>query len=284
MQLSTLKDSPHHYKDVLTLIEKNFHYQRPESFAVDFAPLMHHSNHTHNFILIDEVSNTVIAHIGVSLRLWEEQPVALLGGIAVSEDFQGQGIFKKLFEEVLKRYEKQVQAFILWSDLHEMYKKYDFLPLKSMIQTGEKNFSKPQGYQETTFSKLSLSEKNEMTKLYQIMSKSYQTLKRTPEDWERIYAITSTKLFIARNSQDQLTRYFCLGKGMDLHDIIHEIGFSSEEEKLKLFKDLKDFKLWLPVSEKKNFPEAQELILALSRGKLPFFSSQKIYISGLDSI
>lgn len=284
MQLSTLKDSPHHYKDVLTLIEKNFHYQRPESFAVDFAPLMHVSNHAHNFILIDEVSNTLVAHIGVSLRLWDEHPVALLGGIAVSEQFQGQGIFKKIFEEVLKRYEKKVQAFVLWSDLHEMYKKYDFHPLKSLIQTGEKNFSKPQGYQETNFSTLSKNEISDLAKLYQTMSESYHTLKRTPEDWKRIQAITSTRLFMAKNPKGEIVRYFCVGKGMDLHDIIHEIGFSSEEEKLKLFKDLKDFKLWLPLSEKEHFPRAQELILALTKGSLPFFTSPQIYISGLDSI
>lgn len=284
MKLSTLKDSPQHYKDVLTLIEKNFHYQRPESFAVDFAPLMHNSNHAHNFILVDEVSNTLVAHIGVSLRLWKEHPVALLGGIAVSEEFQGQGIFKKLFEEIIKRYEKHVEAFVLWSDLHEMYKKYDFLPLKSMIQTGEKNFHKPEGYQETNFHKLHENEKKEITQLYLTMSKSYETLQRSEEDWKRIFAITSTKVFVSKNAQGHITRYFCLGKGMDLHDIIHEIGFSTTEEKLKLFQDLKHFKLWLPLDEKKHFPHAQELILALSKGTLPFFTSPKIYISGLDSI
>lgn len=281
MKHSSLKESPHYIDACLSLIEKNFHYQSPFHYKEDFYPLMAKANHAHNHLLIDERNEKLVGHIGVSLRMWGEKKVALLGGIAIDENYQGQGLFKKLFLEVLSLYEKETKIFVLWSDLHTMYEKYGFSPLAGMIQTGKEDFKCPQGYEEKSFSSLTELEFQELGTLYEVMGQSYTTLKRSLEDWNLLREINSTKIYIAKENE-HIVRYFCVGKGMDLNDIIHEVGFKNLQEKEKLYKDLRSFKLWLPFCEKTFFPDAQELILALVKGDLQ--ATERLYISGLDSI
>lgn len=279
MQFKNLASHPHFYNYVLQLIEKNFQYKEPFHFECDFYPLLTKSNHTHNHLLLD--GEKLVGHIGVCLREWGDLKVAFIGGIAVDERYQKQGHFKTLMNHVLSLYQNECETFILWSDLHSMYEKFGFVAHEGLIQTGELAFEKPNLYEESTWKKLDTNEWEQIKSLYENMSKNFVTLKRQVRDWENIAQMSSTRLFLKRNANGKILGYFCVGKGQDLTDIIHEIAFESEEVKLRLYKTLGRFKLWLPESEKAHFPEAQDLILALIKGKLP---QGKLYLSGLDSI
>jgi len=279
MYITTLADQPQFFNSTVQLIEKNFQYTPPFKFACDFFPLLTRTNHINNHILLE--GDILIGHIGVCLRIWGDKKVAFIGGIAIAEKYQRQGHFKTLMNHVLTHYEDKCDTFLLWSDLHSMYEKYGFTAHEGLIQTGELAFEKPHLYEESSWEKLEDHEWIQIQNLYEIMSKDFLTLKRNSQDWKNIKQISSTRLFLKRNADGKILGYFCLGKGQDLTDIIHEIGFASEEIKLKLYNKLGMFKLWLPQSEKKYFNEAQDLILALVRGKLP---EGKLYLSGLDSI
>lgn len=279
MQFHNLATHPQFRLPVLQLIEKNFQYKEPFHFECDFYPLLAPTNQTNNHILLDD--HRLVGHIGVCLREWGNFKVAFIGGIAVDENYQKQGHFKTLMQHVLTQYEKKCETFILWSDLHSLYEKFGFKAHEGLIQTGEFAFNKPNIYEESTWNKLNNEEWNDIKNLYVTMAKNFVTLKREEQDWKNVAQMSSTRLFLKRNANGKILAYFCVGKGQDLTDIIHEIAFASNEIKLKLYKDLAQFKLWLPQSEKKYFPEAQDLILALIKGNIP---QGKLYLSGLDSI
>jgi predicted N-acetyltransferase YhbS len=100
-----LSEKPSCYSATIKLIEKSFHYKKPNSFEIDFAPLIDKSNHHNCFILLDENEN-VVAHIGAKDRTFtlgnEKFTLTMLGGIAVDEELRGKGHFQTLMQEVLE--------------------------------------------------------------------------------------------------------------------------------------------------------------------------------------
>ena len=267
---SNLKYHPDLYKKTLELIEQTFGYNGKNSYDVDFHLLMNPSNREHNHILIENSSKKVVGHIGVSLRsLNTGNLVALLGGIAIHPHYQKKGLLGTLMRNVINLYEKHVALFMLWSNLDQMYAKFDFYQISGQIQTGTGNIRQypPPNFEQTTFARLSEEDFYQVKFLYEnFLVSSHTTFIRDEHIWNLIRKITSTNLFLRRSRQDRrITSYFCEGKGQDLNEIIHEMVCSPEEE-MDLIDELSPFKLWLP---KKRFsglaPEAYSHYLALWR-------------------
>lgn len=213
-RVSTLKETPSAFEATLRLIEKSFHYEKPNSFLVDFAPLMDESNHHNCFILIDENEN-VLAHVGAKERLLGNHSVCMLGGIAVDEQYRGQGHFQMLFQDVLAEKRSDNAFFLLWSDQEKLYSKFGFHLCGGQFEleqkTGKSEFKKAAYTQE-------------IKDLYQISFQSnYLSLKREQKDWDLLSKITSAELFI-QEQNGKITDYFFLGKGQDLTGTIHEYG------------------------------------------------------------
>ncbi len=223
---TTLKNKPQLITDTLKLIESNFGYEAKFHYKEDFAPLMHESNFEHCHLSLTE-NDEIIGHVGVLLRkitvLESEFTIAMLGGIAVNEKFQGNGYFKELINHVIHTYVSKVCGFILWSDLHEMYKKFGFsLCGTQFILTSDT--ASVVDIEKTLYSKLSIEEKNKIQSLYQEgFQKHYLTLNRTEDDWKKIELINSANLFVQREN-GKIKGYFFQNKGMDLHNIIYEYG------------------------------------------------------------
>lgn len=223
-QITTLKEKPHCLEKTIKLIESSFHYKKPFSFSVDFAPLMDASNHSHNFILLDETEE-VLAHVGArirKLRLGEKEfDFCLLGGIAVDERFRGQGHFQTLFQDVLAEFRSDVVAFVLWSDQEKLYSKYGFHLAGGQYELSQRG--SPAGWKKTTYSALSTEEKGRVRELYKTsFQKTYLTCERDEKDWDLIAAITSSELYLSDEG------YAFLGKGQDLEGIVHEYGCAGD--------------------------------------------------------
>jgi predicted N-acetyltransferase YhbS len=228
-----LNQRPELFEPTLKLIEKSFHYSSKNSFQTDFAPLIDESNHHNCFIFVDEKEN-VLAHIGVKERKIvirdKNFPIIMFGGIAVDEIRRGEGIFQKLFIDVLTEKKDGAALLLLWSDLSKLYNKFGFYLCGSQFETNSNR-------SETTFSPtklhlLSSSEKNDLKSLFEnSFSKIYLTLKRTDEDWNCLEKITSADLFIRKN-EDQINEYYFMNKGEDLPEIIYEYGTMGKIEDL----------------------------------------------------
>jgi len=206
-----LKDKPSCFKKTIDLIERCFNYQKPNSFEIDFAPLIDKSNHANCFILVDENEN-VLAHVGVKECLINNHPVCMLGAIAVDENNRGKGLFQELFQFVMAEKRDECAFFILWSDQENLYRRYGFYLCGMQFEleqtTGEKKF------------------KNGSFADIKANFSSFKNLYMTPErDWSLVEKISSAQIFANEEG------YFVLGKGQDLTGIIHEYGCRGEISK-----------------------------------------------------
>jgi predicted N-acetyltransferase YhbS len=224
-----MANSPYEYArlDVLpeleaqanSLIEEAFAYQENFKFSVDFAPLTSPDNSRNRYIVLDTANQSVVAHIGAKIRnfVWQGEaiPVVMLGGIAVKETLRGQGIFQALFERVLHELRSQCAFFVLWSDKHDLYRKWEFhLAGKQWCyRTTEKS----KDLIAQRYCDLGPNDKNRIQTFYrQLINQHFFSPIRDDKDWSDIENITSSRLFLFENG------YAFEGKGMDLQGIVHD--------------------------------------------------------------
>ncbi|MCY4524799.1 MAG: hypothetical protein OXB84_08675, partial [Halobacteriovoraceae bacterium] len=73
------------------------------------------------------------------------------------------------------------------------------------------------------------------------------TFSRDESTWKLIKKIDSINLYLKKNDKKRIVSYFCVGKGQDLNNIIHELAYEPKYE--NVIDQLLPFKLWL--SQKK---------------------------------
>lgn len=254
--LTNLAENPEYFDEVISLIEREFHYSGKHSFVKDFAPLVNPLNFENCFFMIDEINNKVISHLALCPRIMtknnSEIKVGLIGGIATHKDYRHQGLFKKLMDHALEQNKDSFGLWFLWSELTGLYEKFSFHLAGGVLETGNAVFSeneKPAGFQKTHFSKLSESELSEIKNIYSNFNELYFfTIKREEKDWAVIFEMDSIDLFIKKNELGNIEKYFCVNKGQDLVSIIHEIGCKPEKY-VQLINQIKKYRVWLPESE-----------------------------------
>jgi predicted N-acetyltransferase YhbS len=239
-----LSDKPSCYEATIRLIEKSFHYKKPNSFEIDFAPLIDKSNHHNCYILVDENEN-VLAHIGTREREinlnGKKFSLTLLGGIAVDEARRGEGIFQTLFQDVLAEKRSDTTFFILWSDLEKLYNKFGFHLCGTQYEAS--SVKKVSPFTKTTLATLSTNEKEQIKSLYKkSFLKEYLSLERNEAEWTLLEKVTSSDLFL-RKKNEVIHDYYFINKGQDLPDVIFEYGSSGDLD--PLMKELTSYgKLW----------------------------------------
>lgn len=236
-EISTLETFPELVEQTNSLIESSFGYQNPYRFAADFAPLAGPHNFKNRHILFNPLTKTVLAHIGCHPRLfiWEGEviPVVLIGGIAVDESERGQGLFKDMFLRVMAHYHSQCAFFLLWSDKHELYAKYDFyLAGRQWCYRVPGEDCKGELAQ---LNSLSPDVILEMNQLYQntVNRRAFSPL-RDSDDWERLKPVSSTELRLLKK-HGKLSGYYFKNKGMDLAGVVHD--WAHEEGVVGLLRD-----------------------------------------------
>lgn len=266
--LTTLSQNPEYFEEVISLIEEEFHYSDEHSYEKDFAPLVHPSNFENCFLYVDRDSNAVAAHLAVCIRILVkadvEIKIALIGGIVTNKKYRGKNLFTELMDHSIRTHHHNVALFILWSDLEGLYEKFYFYRASGLIESGKKSFSaseRPGGYEKTTFSLLNDKEFNSIVHLYHSFNEKYFfTIKREDKDWSIIRDMNSIDLYVKKNTLNEIERYFCVNKGQDLSNIIHEISCSNrDDDYFQLLKEIESFTIWLPETEIKNMKNNKEI-------------------------
>ena len=233
------------YEATIKLIEKSFQYKKPNSFEIDFAPLIDKSNHKNCFIMLDENEN-VLAHIGAKEQIFTlngvDFPITMLGGIAVDEARRGEGHFQTLLQDVLAEKRSDTTLFLLWSDLEKLYNKFGFYLCGTQYEYASKR--EESHYIKTKYSELSPLERKEIQTLYkESFAKIYLTLNRKEEDWKLIEKISSADLFIKKHN-GRISHYYFMNKGQDLPEIIYEYG--TKDEMTEFLSEIGAFgKVWM---------------------------------------
>lgn len=293
--LTTLSENPQYFEEVIALIEKEFHYGNSLSYARDFALLMDPLNFENCYLYIDRESNRVVSHLAVCPRVMiknnQQVNVAFIGGIATVVEFRGRDLFKNLMNHALSIHLKNCALFILWSEITGLYENFSFHLSGGLIETGHAVFSvaeRPIGFNKTTFKDLPMKDFEKIKSLYTNFNQNYFfTVIRTEKEWSIIKDMTSIDLYLKRNADGMIEQYFCVNKGRDLSNIIHELSCLPEQY-LPLMKSLKKFKTWLPegelpLSDNKdifftafiklgNFEILKEFLKNLSEGELELTS------------
>jgi hypothetical protein len=267
--LTTLSENPEYFEEVTTLIEKEFHYNSPLSYAKDFALLMDPLNFDNCYLYIDQATNKVVSHLAVCNRLMIKNNntinVSLIGGIATDVDFRGRDLFKNLMNHALSIHAQESGLFILWSEITGLYEKFSFHLSGGLIETGHTIFSsndRPMGFTKTSFRELSIKDFDSIQKIYSDFNQNYFfTVIRDEKEWSIIREMDSIDLYIKKNEDGGIEQYFCVNKGRDLTNVIHEIGCLPDQY-LQMMKSLQKYRTWLPESE-----------LALSPNKDIFFTA-----------
>jgi predicted N-acetyltransferase YhbS len=232
MNYTNLVQNPVYYADTIKLIENAFDYSPSNSFKVDFYPLVNERNHENCHVLI--IDNHVVAHVGVlkkEIKINNEIfPIAMYGGIAVSEKHRGQGLFKELFNKVLEQ-NKDCALHLLWSDQLEMYERFGFYPAIEQIEFNE-SLDDAEGFTPTKLKDLNQQEIEQLSAIYD-QAKDIR-IKRTIPDWEVLKSITSSDLYIKKEG-GFITNYFFMNKGEDLNGVIYEIGDFKDIEIINKF-------------------------------------------------
>lgn len=290
---TSLGKHPEYFDETLLLIEKSLNYSEKNKFEIDFYPLINQFNTHHCHILIDE-NKKVVAHIGFKERQLligkKTFPVVLIGGICVHPQLRGMGVFKSFFEESFTPYKEKSALALLWSDQQLLYEKFDFFQAGSIIQTGDKIFSIKDSPDFIT--KGSLNDKetfDEVKTIYNIAIKEkYLTLKRDERQWDEIFEIKSTDLYLIKRAQIT-DGYFFMNKGEDLNGIIHEIAFRENDE--YYLDRLQQYKIWLPEHAYSKIPGSKNLYTCfikscnndLFKNFVNFYTNEMINITKIDS-
>ncbi len=269
--IATLKEAPAKFDETIRLIEKVFSYTKENSFIVDFAPVANKNNFDNSLIATFE--GKVIAHVSLirrNLRVGKiDIPVALIGGVAVEQDFQNKGIAKQLINRLISENTTHVSLFFLWSNLIEFYLKFKFYPCIGMAESiaSPENLNEilaDEKFDQTLYKDLNAQDKEKIKTLYNdTLLRKYSSLSRSNDDWKTIEKITSANLFIYRNKKD-IEAYFFINKGQDLTNIIHEFGYQSNT-KNKMQKLFNNSTVWVPEHEKELLNERQVKYLGLAR-------------------
>lgn len=267
--ITSLSQNPEYFDEVIALIEKEFHYNSDLSYAQDFALLMDALNFDNCYLYVDDETNKVVSHLAVCPRIMVKNnfsmKVALIGGIATVKEYRGRDLFKGLMNHALKIHSEDCSLFILWSELTGLYEKFSFHLSGGLIETGHAIFSsndKPGGFNKTTFKDLSMKDFEAIQEIYKNFNQRYFfTVVREEKEWSIIKNMSSIDLYLKKNEEGIIEQYFCVNKGRDLTNIIHEVG-SLPESYLPMMKNLQRFKTWLPESE-----------LSLSSNKDIFFTA-----------
>jgi len=228
------------------LIEEEFSYSKNHSFKTDFAPLTSKRNLPNRYVLIDSAAMKVVAHIGVRMRdfIWmgETIPVCMIGGVAVKKELQGKGIFKSLMNQIITMHESQCAFFLLWTDKHEMYEKWDFY-LAGKQWSYRTNTETQTHLKKLVYKELSENDQLKIQEYYKdYINEKYFSPLRDSEDWNDIAQITSSDLFMIKDG------YFFKNKGMDLQNVVHEcVSKLSINEMMKLVGS--NSQLWHPMNQ-----------------------------------
>ncbi|MDA9189745.1 GNAT family N-acetyltransferase [bacterium] len=213
----TLDQKPELKDQLISLIEKEFSYPSDCSYKVDFFPLINEKNYKNLHLLMKD--EKIIGHIGVKKRLLTYQgndfPVALIGGVVIDKQYQGQGLFSEFFNNTIETYTKNVAFFFLWSALDQLYEKYDFYEFGLIREILGDEFNEDQNQDYSQSGQLT----SDFKELYHRHNKEFLSLKRTDHEWEEFSQIQSSKFYLSGDKQS----YFIKDKGADFQGIIHEI-------------------------------------------------------------
>lgn len=228
--IDTLRDGPRppsqtEWPELISFLSNNLRQGIDWSIADEYPTALAPSN-LHNMRIITEGSQ-ILSH-AVLKPLIVKTPLAIfkvgaIGSVVTNESYRNQGLSQKILHSCLNlAVEQKCDITILWSDLHDFYRKMNFELAGSELHIQLREISRdlPNKWNFSNSTQISA---ESLLRVYNLHS--IQTL-RTVEDFKRYLKIPNSQVYTAWDPQGSLSAYAIMGKGADLKGYIHEWGGS----------------------------------------------------------
>lgn len=207
-------------------LNRNFGYQAPLSYAVDFAPLFSPDALSRSRLVWkdDKIASSATLYPTTAIGVDGTLKLGIIGAVATSEEFRGQGLSSRLLSELEKlAHDSKLDAIMLWSDQREFYAKAGFsavgrqeifslaeLPPPDMLVRGTAVY----GW-----------DWKQVRALYE----SHRLrVARTDAYWKTLESIKSCTRIQWMDDTGRVLAYLGFDRGKDLHGIVHEWGGNAE--------------------------------------------------------
>lgn len=213
------------YKMVLEFLDHELRAEQNWSLADEYPTVLTPSNiHNMRIIANDE---KVLSHAVIKPLILKTPncilKVAAIGSVVTGEAYRNQGLSRQILETCLEEAKiQECDVAILWTNLHDFYRKLGFELAGSEISfLIENEFQVPAN--ELKFLKSNQVAPESIHRLYQ---QHTVTSFRSIEDVRKFIKIPQTQIYTAWDKAGQLAAYAVEGKGADLTGYVHEWGGS----------------------------------------------------------
>lgn len=203
------------------LVSESFGYVSPHTFFDDFP--IWESDRVKRFGIFND--EALVAHVGV--RLFEMKmphheksvPMAMIGAVATSDSYRGQGLSSKLLQHAIDYSESQnCDWTLLWGSEHDFYKKFGF-------ELHGEQFQAPlTELEDLPENKIPHIKKGWTPKIFEYLSNQSTGVQLSEKD----------RLWMANHQtvswfyHEEPFAYVGFERGLDLPNIIHEYGGNEE--------------------------------------------------------
>lgn len=211
------------YKRVLDFLDQQLRSEQTWSIADEYPTALTPSN-IHNMRIIAD-DEKVLSHAVIKPLILKTPncilKVAAIGSVVTEEAHRNQGLSRQILETCLEEASKQdCDLAILWTNLHDFYRKLGFELAGTEISfLIENEFQAPSN--EYKFLK---SNQVSPESIYRVYQQHTVTSFRSIEDVRKFMKIPQTQIYTAWDKSGQLAAYAVEGKGVDLTGYIHEWG------------------------------------------------------------
>ena len=208
------------------LVEFLTHSLRPEhnwSIENEYPTALNLQNR-HNIRIITD-QNQIVSHAVVRPMVIKSPQViykvAGIGSVVTHENYRNQGFSHKVLNDCLTvAKEQKCDIAILWTHLHDFYRKVGFELVGTEIShTFQNEFAAPRvGLRYSNDRNVSPEAINRLYSQHSVGSV------RTADEIKQYLKIPHTRIYTAWNADNTLAAFAVEGKGADLQNYIHECG------------------------------------------------------------
>ncbi len=195
--------------------------------VTDEYPLAFESKNTHNIRIMTDEDKNIISHAVVKPTIVKTPyalfQVAVIGSVMTDPRYRQQGLSSQLIENCIEQAQVLKSDFaILWTDLFDFYKNFDFeLAGTEVSLIINENLKPAERRQDLKILSTSQVDPQALLRLYNLHT---VTSHRTVDDIKKYLQIPNARVYTAWNKNNQIEAYAIEGKGIDLQGYIHEWG------------------------------------------------------------
>jgi predicted acetyltransferase len=218
--------SANEWPNLIQFLDRSLRQDSNWSIAKEYPTALTPSN-LHNIQIISD-EDQIVSHAVVKPLIVKTPHLVLkvgaIGSVVTNPEYRNQGYSSQIIQSCLKLCEKQqCDISILWTDLFEFYRKFDFeLAGYEYSFVIDKEILTPN---------LDLRFSNDPRVAVEAILRLYTQhtvcTVRSTDELKKYLSIPNTKIYTAWSSDGRLAAYAVEGKGIDLNGYIHEWGGST---------------------------------------------------------